>query len=181
MNDHLQRQETAILQNRGLEEKASSQLEAINNNLIAQNQHLASFSEKKSPAKSQYMSLVWCACIAVIICFSFYTVQLYKTTKNLQDTINGLSRNMSIHNLGEKEPVHPGPTKEIDDKRLISERHIVRLDSIIAEQAQAIRELKLLNTTAVRTFIHIRRDLDRIHTNSLNAAHTDSVSSLVGK
>jgi hypothetical protein len=41
-----------------------------------------------------------------------------------------------------------------------SEEHFAKLDSLINEQGQAIKELKSLNTTAVRTFARIRRHLD---------------------
>jgi len=41
------------------------------------------------------------------------------------------------------------------------EEQVSQLDSVVAQQAQMIAELKKLNTTAVRTFVHIRRDLDQ--------------------
>jgi hypothetical protein len=51
--------------------------------------------------------------------------------------------------------------QSLSDKQGRLEEQVSQLDSVVAQQAQMIVELKKLNTTAVRTFVHIRRDLDQ--------------------
>ncbi len=51
--------------------------------------------------------------------------------------------------------------RSLDDKQGRLEEQVGHLDSVVAQQAEMIVELKKLNATAVRTFVHIRRDLDQ--------------------
>ena len=180
MNSNLRQQEETILQRNKLQEKANLQLDEVNRSLVSQNRLIASFMEKNSPETMQKTSLLIC-CAGIIltaICLSLF-VQFYRTTSNLENTITVLGRNNSS---GQIDTQKKGPQGKDENYKwqLSTERQVVRLDSLINEQAQSIKELKSLNGVAIHTLIHIRKILEKSHMNLPNPGHTDSLTNTVG-
>ena len=90
--------------------------------------------------------------VCLIALISIYSLNLSQFSRKAADETIGNNRVSAIA---------LDRYKSLGDKQNGLEEQVTRLDSVVAQQAQMIAELKKLNTTAVRTFIHIRRDLDQ--------------------
>lgn len=123
----------------------SEQLQTLNQTLLLQQQ--------RSIRSLRIISLTMAgfgACLIVLI--SIYSFNLSQSSRKAADKTIGTERTSAIA---------LDHYRSLGDKQDRLEEQVTRLDSVVAQQAQMIVELKKLNTTAVRTFVHIRRDLDQ--------------------
>jgi hypothetical protein len=123
--------------------RISEQLETLNQALILQ--------QKRAIRSLRIISFAMAgfgACLIVLI--SIYNLNLSRYTRKAAAETIGNNRAVALtleH------------YRSIGDNQDRLQERVGHLDSVVAQQAQMIVELKKLNTTAVRTFIHIRRDL----------------------
>lgn len=131
--------------------KISGQLETLNQELQKLNQPIL-VQQQRSLRSLRIISLTMAGFGACLIVLLFiYSFNLSQSSRKADETIGN----------------NRAAARALDDYRSLGnkqdrlEEQVSRLDSVVAQQAQMIVELKKLNTTAVRTFVHIRRDLDQ--------------------
>jgi hypothetical protein len=172
MNDSLRQQESNNTRYEAAAQKISEQLDQVNDTLLSQTQLLASRDlPSKDTSQSrrgigpvlQLINLVLCSIgIVAITYFSVYTVRLSRITEKVMNNTASIPPSPPA--------THPSPGQQAaysGGSSIGAERHLAKLDSLISEQAQliseqaqSIKELKKLNSIAVRTFNHIKRHLD---------------------
>jgi hypothetical protein len=168
------RQQQSILSDSGKwSAKISEQLETLNQALLAQSQAPAAPSQDMQTLNQEFHTLNQSLIIqqqrsirslriasftmagigvCLIVLISVNSLHLSQFSRKIADETIGNNRASAIA---------LDQYKSLGDKQDGLEEQVGHLDSVVAQQAQMIVELKKLNTTAVRTFIHIRRDLDQ--------------------
>jgi hypothetical protein len=158
MSASLRQQQAGTVDAKQLAGKISEQLETVKDSVLSQNELLLSqnklsqeaYLQKKrglAPVLQVVNLFLTCVGIVVIIIFSHYAFELSKITGRLVNSGAPASGQAAQAALSARQSCG-------------SEEHFAKLDSLINEQGQAIKELKSLNTAAVRTFVRIRRHLD---------------------
>lgn len=98
-----------------------------------------------------------CTGIIVIVALSFYTFKLVQITEKLSKAgIQSSAKATQSEDLPQRSFAL---MEDSTDRYHVLQEHLTKLDSLITEQAQAIKELKKLNVVAVATFRHIRKHL----------------------
>ena len=132
--------------------RISGQLETLNQALQILNQALQSQQQRSIRSLRILTFAIAGFGVCLITLLSIYSFNLSQSSRKAADETIGNNR-ASATALDHY--------KSLGDKQERLEDQVSHLDSVVAQQAQMIVELKKLNTTAVRTFVHIRRDLDQ--------------------
>jgi hypothetical protein len=188
MNGSLREQCHSNAETKQLAERTSEQLDSVKDSMLVQNKLLISqnmlskevFSQSRrglGPVLQAANLFLSCVGFVVIVIFSYYTFELSRITGKLlhgqslssgQATPSGRAASF-VRQTGQpsvpadKLPGQMGGSLERPagmGPQAGTEQHLAKLDSLISEQAQSIKELRKLNTISVRTFSHIRRHLD---------------------
>ncbi len=128
------------------------ELQTLNQELQILNQALQS-QQQRSIRSLRIISFTMAGFgVCLIILLSIYSFNLSQSARKAADETIGNNKASDIA---------LDHYRSLGDKQGRLEEQVSHLDSVIAQQAQMIVELKKLNATAVRTFVHIRRDLDQ--------------------
>jgi hypothetical protein len=140
------RQQQSLLSDSGKwSAKISEQLDILNQALLLQQQRFI-----RSLRIISFTMAGFGACLIVVL--SLYSLDLSQSSRKAADETVG-NRRASATAMERY--------RSLGDQQSRLEEQVSHLDSVVAQQEQMIVELKKLNTTAVRTFVHIRRDLDQ--------------------
>jgi len=146
--------------------KISEQLESVNKTILLQNsllelqqQQIETEQARKkrglTPVLQTANLIISSVGIVVIIIFTHYTYQLSRITGRLVNSkVQVKERAMTVIPSSYRSPA------QIEDAER-TQAHLAKLDTLISEQTQSLKELKKLNTASVRAFMLIRKRLDR--------------------
>lgn len=149
----------------GIDDNTRHQTEALNNTTAAIREigmQITTRSESDdskvvlTPAtkdKGNKLIVVFsCLGVLFLIVFFYFSLQLLHTTQNMirQSDEVKTSRNAIYTSY-----------KELAIRQAGTSEQVTRLDSIVSSQNRMIEELKKLNETAVRTFIRIKKEIER--------------------
>jgi len=172
MNDSLRQDKEHSAGNSQLTAKISAQLEEVNRSILMQNSLLELQKKQIETAQAQNRRgltpilqvvnlCISCVGIVVIIFFAYYTLQWRRVPLSPSVPVIQTSLPSSAD------------TETARDLQI----HLAKLDTLINEQTQSLKELKKLNATSVRAFWNIRRRLDQVdRTTRAALPNTDSLS-----
>jgi hypothetical protein len=138
-------------------ERVNSTLDRVQRQLNAERN--ASVTPVVSSARPMWTTILWVIVVAAVVptlIFMSLTLSQINTGLAAQALHSSIVPSGAIPtaNLDNTVAVEPAGVAE---SRMAVQRHLATLDSLIAEQEQAVAELKKLNATAVSTMRSIRR------------------------
>jgi hypothetical protein len=155
-----------------LADKIAEKLDTVNLTILSQNKLLQSQQEQatEKPASSGYLPaanrLIAIAGIIAIIVLSYNAFSLARAASTLT---NARIQPQVTYQAPQQSP-------EVIAGATAVQQHLAKLDSLIAEQTQALKELKKLNAVAVANFSNLKKHF--AHTDTVAKAQPQSTDSL---
>jgi hypothetical protein len=126
--------------------RISGQLESINSSILSQ--------KKYAVPRSLLVGTVVISCLglALVIVVAWHSFQLSRATDVSLQRSSETARQAGIAFKN---------YQELQQQHTSLEAETVRLDSLVQQQSQTIKELKKLNEVAVRAFIQLKKSVDQ--------------------
>lgn len=147
-----------------LANRITEKLDAVNASILEQNR------VKTSRSLPIFNSILSIAGVVVVLILSYYTFHLARVTDKLA---NSPIQSQPAPQLPERSAALISADNKKED---VLQQHLARLDSLIAEQSQSLKELKKLNAVAVANFSNLRKHFAQV--DSMAAIHPRIVDSL---